>query len=275
MVFADKHVFITGGSSGIGKEVGRMLAKEGASLTLVARNQTRLEKAKTEIEQSCLSNKQIIRICSADVSSPAEAEGCVRSAVNALGPPDIVITSAGIFHPALFADLSLEVLERSMAINYFGTLYVLKAVIPHMEHQGGQIVLLSSGVGLIGMVGMTAYSPTKFAIRGLAECLRAELKPAGVSVTIVYPPDTDTPLLHEGNKTKPAVTRRMTEIARRFSAQQVAKAIVKGIKHRSFLISPGLEMRLLARLHSLLLPLLQSYFDIITSRDNKCARELI
>jgi 3-dehydrosphinganine reductase len=98
--------------------------------------------------------------------------------------------------PGYFEEVPVAVFERTMAVNYFGTLYPLKAVVPAMVKRGkGAVVLISSGAGLMGLFGYTPYSPTKFALRGLAESLRAELKPTGVHVMIVYPPDTDTPQL--------------------------------------------------------------------------------
>ncbi len=80
-------------------------------------------------------------------------------------------------------------------VNYFGTLYSIKAALPAMETQKqGHIVLIFSGAGLIGLLGYSSYRPTKFAVRGLAESLRAELKPKNINISIVYPPDTDTPI---------------------------------------------------------------------------------
>jgi 3-dehydrosphinganine reductase len=152
-----------------------------------------------------------------------------------------------------------------MAINYFGALYGIKAALPAMVERGkGNVVLISSGAALIGLYGYTPYSPSKFALRGLAESLRGELKPLGIRVSVVYPPDTDTPQLKAENLTKPEVTKRITASAQTVSAEFVANAILQGVQRRSFLIAPGLEMSLLARLHSLISPALQWYFDKIT-----------
>ena len=88
----------------------------------------------------------------------------------------------------------MDVHERTMQVNYFGSLYCVNAVLPYMtKAQKGQIVLVSSGAGLVGLYGYTPYSPSKFALRGLAESMRQELKDQGIRVSIVYPPDTDTP----------------------------------------------------------------------------------
>ena len=113
----------------------------------------------------------------------------------------------------------------------------------------------------MGIFGYTAYSPSKFALRGLAEALRAEFLRDGVAVSIVYPPDTRTPQLDEENKTKPAETKRIGASAATLEPDYVARAIVRGIKEGRFSITPGWEMTVLNRFHSCLSPLLAKYFD--------------
>ena len=126
--------------------------------------------------------------------------------------------------------------------------------------------MISSGAGLVGLFGYTPYSPSKFALRGLAESLRGELKQMGIQVAIAYPPDTDTPQLAAENLTKPPETKLITETAQMWTAERVAKAILRGIQRQQFVITPGLEMQLLYRFHSLLAPVLQWYFDRLVAR---------
>jgi 3-dehydrosphinganine reductase len=106
-------------------------------------------------------------------------------------------------------------------------------------------------------------------LRGLAESLRGELKPLGIRVSIVYPPDTDTPQLAAENRTKPPETKLITETAGIWQAEAVAREIVKGIEKGTFAIAPGLEMKLLTRFHSLLTPVLNWYFDRIVNQVSK------
>ena len=268
--FEDKHVIITGGSSGIGKEVAKLLAREGANISIIARNSTKLASAQQEIALEKISTQQRIFSFSADVCQREEIETAIEKAIALVGSPDILITCAGIAHPGYFQELPLEIFENTMAINYFGSLYAIKAVLPAMEKQRrGHIVLISSGAGLIGIYGYTPYSPTKFALRGLAESLRGELKQSGIKVSIVYPPDTDTPQLEAENKTKPRETKLITGSAQTWSAQNVAKEILQGMVKEKFAITPGLEMGVLNRFHSLLAPILQWYFDRIVAKVQK------
>jgi 3-dehydrosphinganine reductase len=268
--FSQQHAIVTGGSSGIGLALAKLLATQGANVSIIARTQEKLDAAVREIEVVRESTKQRVLALSADVADRASIEGAIATAIDRMGAPDLLVTSAGIAHPGYFQDLPIAVFEETMAIDYFGTLYSIKAALPAMvARQKGQIVLISSGAGLIGIYGYTPYCPSKFAVRGLAESLRGELKPMGIGVCVVYPPDTDTPQLAEENKTKPLETQQITGTAQTWTAEAVAREIVRGVVRRSFAIAPGLEMSLLSRLHSLLSPVLQWYFDRIVEKTAK------
>lgn len=259
-----QHAIITGGSSGIGKEIAKLLAIQGSNISIIARNLSKLEEAKIEITATTANQKQKIMSIPTDVANRVEVETAIKKAVNENGLPDLLITAAGISRPGYFRELPIEIFEQTMAINYFGSLYSVRAVLPMMEQQKkGQIVMISSGAGLIGIYGYTPYCPSKFALRGLAESLRGELKLSGISVSIVYPPDTDTPQLEEENKTKPLETKRITATSGLWSAEDMAIAILQGVKKKSFAIAPGLEMTLLDKFHSLLSPIIQWYMDFI------------
>jgi 3-dehydrosphinganine reductase len=267
MDFNAQHIIITGGSSGIGKATAKLFAKAGANITIIARNLDQLEVAQTEISAVKLHSHQQIFTLTADVSQREQAETAIQTAIDKKGVPDVLITSAGIAYPGYFKEIPIDIFEQTMAVNYFGSLYCVRAVVPLMQQQRrGQIVLLSSGAGLIGIYGYTAYSPSKFALRGLAESLRGELKPFRIGVSIVYPPDTDTPQLEAENRTKPPETRKITKTTKTWTAEAVAMEIIKGIKKQKFAITPGFEIALLHRLHSILAPILNGYMDKIVSQ---------
>lgn len=260
MPFKDQHVLITGGSSGIGLALARQVAAAGARVSLVARDRTKLDAARAAIRTN-LPGAAVVT-ASSDVAVETEVLSALQTAEDAHGPVDVLITSAGVAHPGYFEDVPVSVFEHTMAVNYFGTLYFLKAVVPAMRRRGrGRLVLISSGIGLYGFFGYTPYAPGKFALRGLAECLRAELKDTGVGVTIVYPPDTDTPQLEAENRIKPPESKAVTSTGGLWSAEDVARVTLRGVRRGRFVVTPGLPITALFWLGGLFAPFVNWSFD--------------
>jgi 3-dehydrosphinganine reductase len=261
------HAIITGGSSGIGLALARLFAREAMDITLIARDPARLDAAVAALEAARKHPFQAFRAISADLADPKAAEESIATAIAQLGPPELLITSAGIARPGHFDELARDVFDEAMRVNYFGTLDAIRAAVPEMRaRRRGRIVLVSSGAGLVGVYGYTAYAPSKFALRGLAEALRAELRPDGVAVSIVYPPDTDTPQLAHENLTKPPETKAITTQGGLWPPDAVAAEIMRGIKRRRFAITPGRRMTLLYWLGGPIAPLLARYFDWVAKR---------
>ena len=267
----DQHVLITGGSSGIGLALARQSAAAGARVSLIARDPAKLAAAQAAVSAVATSAAQVFT-ASVDVSVERDALEALAAAESVHGPVDILIASAGVARPGYFEEVPVAVFERTMAVNYFGTLYFLKAVVPAMRRRArGAVVLISSGAGLFGLFGYTPYAPSKFALRGLAEALRAELQGTGVHVAIVYPPDTETPQLAEENRTKPPETKALTAGGGVWSADDVARVTLRGIARRRFAITPGLPITALAWLHSILAPVLHWSFDRTARRARRQA----
>ena len=113
----------------------------------------------------------------------------------------------------------------------------------------------------MGIFGYASYGPSKFAVRGLAETLRAELRASNIGVSIAYPPDTETPMLDEENKTKPEETKLITGLAKSWSADAVAGCILRGIDGGKFAITPGATITLMYRWPGTIIPALRWYCD--------------
>jgi 3-dehydrosphinganine reductase len=158
-----------------------------------------------------------------------------------------------------------------MEVNYFGTVDLVRACLASMRaNRRGRIVLVSSGAGLIGLYGYSAYAPSKFAVRGFGEALRQELKPEGISVSVVFPPDTDTPQLREEMRVRPEITSRIAGGAKVKSAEDIAQAVWDGVKRGRFTIAPGFEMTMLSRFAGILSPILNRFsFDPLIARMHK------
>nr|XP_020761252.1 3-ketodihydrosphingosine reductase [Odocoileus virginianus texanus] len=241
---------VTGGSSGIGKCIAIECYKQGAFITLVARNEDKLLQAKKEIEKHSINDKQVVLCISVDVSQDySQVENVIKQAQEKLGPVDMLVNCAGMSLAGKFEDLEVSTFERLMSVNYLGSVYPSRAVIATMkERRVGRVVFVSSQAGQLGLFGYTAYSSSKFAIRGLAEALQMEVKPYNVYVTVAYPPDTDTPGFAKENQTKPLETRLISETTSVCKPEQVAKQIVKDAIQGNFSSSIGSDGYMLSSL---------------------------
>jgi len=266
-----RHAAVTGGSSGIGLALAKRLAAEGWNVTILARDQARLDEAATQLNAARKNPQQRVLALSVDVADPAALTQSIEQAVAAFGPPDLAVASAGIVIPETFTKLSADDFRRTMEVNYFGTVDFVRACLPSMRaNRKGRIVLVSSGAGLIGLYGYSAYAPSKFAVRGFGEALRSELAPEGIGVSVVFPPDTDTPQLREELRVRPAITSKIAGGAKVKSADEIAQAILSAIAKGRFIIAPGFEMGMLARFSGILGPVLNRFsFDPLIARMHK------
>jgi 3-dehydrosphinganine reductase len=229
----------------MGLALAKLLAAEGARVVLLARHKQKLEAALRTLPAQ---HGQTHSMLTADVTSWDRVKAAVRRMQEGIGVPDVLINAAGAAHPAYFQDTSLDVFREMMDLNYFGTVHMVKAVVPAMIERGsGYIVTFSSGAGFMAPFGYAAYAPSKYAVRGFSDSLRLELKPMGIRVSIVFPPDTDTPGMEQENKTKPPETLEAFS-SRLLPAQKVAEDVLKGMKRGKYTILPGGEISLYYRL---------------------------
>jgi 3-dehydrosphinganine reductase len=267
MDYHNQHVIITGGSSGIGRAVARLLTQRGADVSIIARRQELLDETVAELESLRENPAQRLASYSADLTEWEQAQKAITGLTADGHPPDILINAAGFAHPGYFEELPLDIFHTTMDIDYFGTLYTIKTVVPTMmERHSGHIVNISSVAGHVGVFGYTAYSAAKFAVRGFSDALRQELKPYGISVSVVFPPDTDTPQLHYENQFKPMETRRISGSIKAMTADQVAKAIVHGIEQRQPYILPNFDARATFILCDGLGGIIRWYCDLAVAR---------
>ncbi len=177
---------VTGASRGIGRAVARAAAARGAQVGLISRSQDELDAVLTEIGGKGA-------VATADVADRAQTEKAIATVEAALGPVDILVNNAGIGAYGAFADTDVETFERLMRVNYLGTIYPMKAVLPGMLSRGrGHIVNVASIAGRIGAPFEAAYSATKFAVAGLSEAVAIELGARGIGVSVVNPGPVDT-----------------------------------------------------------------------------------
>lgn len=229
--FHRKRVAITGGSSGIGLAMAELLVGANAELVLLARRRDALEQAKERLRRRA--PHASVQIATCDVGRAEEVN-------RTLGPIaaerlDVLVCSAGIVTPGRFVELEGEAFRAHMDVNYFGVVHACRAVAPHfIARRSGHIINVGSFAGVIGIYGYSAYAPTKFAVAGLSQSIRAELRPHGVRVTVAHPPDTDTPMLEREAELRPAETRAIIGSTEPRSARDVAHAILDGASRGAF-----------------------------------------
>ncbi len=232
--YKNKLVLITGGSSGIGFAMAKELASLEANVWILARREERLENAVKEIENNRKNPNQKFGCIKADVTNEYDINHRLASFMKTVGVPDILVNCAGDSRPGLFEELDIEIFRWLMNVNFFGTLYPIKALIPGMlERRSGQVINIASIAGYAGIFGYSAYGSSKFAVRGLTDTLRSEYKNRGIRFSVAFPGDTDTPQLAEENKYKPAVVKELSEsnigVSKpEVTAHEIIKAATKG-----------------------------------------------
>lgn len=264
--YANKSVLITGGSSGIGLALSTLLVGTCGSLTILSRQKERLAEASDQLQQLPGSHATQISTLQADITKRDEISLVLDDYLREYGTPDIVINCAGAAHPGTFTSLDPEIFDWLMNVNYFGTVNVLKSLVPGMKsRKSGIIVNISSIAGFLGIYGYTAYSASKFAITGFSDALRSELKPYGIQLSIVFPPDTKTPQLDYEDQFKPYITQQLSSTANLMSAENVAKEILKKVAKRKYMILPGSEGKLLFTAKNLLGKSLYPIMDLLVN----------
>mmetsp|Transcript_9346 Transcript_9346/g.13972 ORF Transcript_9346/g.13972 Transcript_9346/m.13972 type:complete len:439 (-) Transcript_9346:76-1392(-) len=254
-----KHAVITGGSSGIGLAMAKQLicTKKCQVITLLARNVKKLNDAQKELEEyadsigidkgSPTTTINIVSVDVADAEKIANVAKGLSTSVDkdAFPVPSMLFNVAGTSSAQTFVDTDYKEFDRLMSVNYLGSAYVTRAFLPYMvpvptsddksddkndtknaPKSPRAILFTSSQAGQCGVFGYTAYSASKFALRGFAEALQMEVGRDNVSVQVAFPPDTDTPGFETENIGKPEETMLISETSGLYEADDVAKKIV-------------------------------------------------
>ena len=229
----DKVAIVTGASSGIGWATALALAKEGACVAVAARREEALHELAQQIEN--LGKKAIV--LQTDVTRRAQVEAMVQEVLKQWGRVDILISNAGEYIRGSVIELDPADLQRSLDVNYFGGVYCIKAVLPHMLAQkSGHIVAVTSMDGKIGLPPDAPYVSAKFAMTGFLEVLRQEVSDQGVTITNVLPGRVDTVMIEH---------LRFSWVSPKISAESVARSIVHAIRRRKAVVIVPPQAKLL------------------------------
>ncbi len=221
---SDGCAWITGASSGIGRDVVYGLAKEGWTVAATARN----EAALNELSDAAAKLEGSVHAFAADISNRDGIAAAVGNIEETCGPISLAILSAGIYKAVDAAELNAAVFDQVIDINLKGTVYCLEALIPRLlERRQGHVAIVSSVTGYGGLPTSAAYGATKAALNNLAETLEIELEPYGLRFSVVNPGFVDTPMQRDLEFPKPFMV----------SSETAAKRIVDGLKKNKFEIA--------------------------------------
>ena len=182
--FSDKTIFITGGSRGLGLVLARHFAAEGARVAICARDESELERAKTDLENN--GAEVFTDVC--DVREQSQVEATIKKITDEFGQIDVLVNNAGVIQVGPLEVQTQKDFEDAMRVHFWGAYYTMQAVIPAMRERGaGKIVNISSIGGKMNVPHLAPYCASKFALVGLSGAMNVELAKDGISVTTVCP----------------------------------------------------------------------------------------
>ena len=222
----NKVIIITGASSGIGKALAFALAKKGNKLVLAGRNKEKLNAVLQKMDEVNISAISIVT----DVCKKEDCKNLINKCITEFGRIDVLINNAGISMRALFNESDLEVIDKVMNTNFWGTVFCTKYALPYLLQSNGSLVGVSSIAGHIGLPERSAYSASKFAMNGFLESVRSENMENDLHVLIACPGFTAS------NIRKAALTKDGTpqkesprNEQKMMTAEKVAKNIICAI----------------------------------------------
>ena len=229
----DKCVVITGGSSGTGLALAQKCLTHGARYVfLLARNKERLDR---EIEKLKKQPEQTVLGISTDVSNYEQMTKTFEQIASYKVQIDFLFCAAGFSRPLLLKDTTEKDFQNHINVNYLGAAYAVKLAQP-LFSRGSHVMFCGSACSLISFAGYVAYSPSKYALHGLADSLRNELRPYGVNIHMGYLSSIDSPGFAEENKTKPKVCEEIEGHAKLYSPDEVAQHMFRCIGNNEYFL---------------------------------------
>ena len=231
--YKDKVIIVTGASSGIGLASVRNFASLGAKVVLAARSIDKLEKIAEELGQQSTVNGQQFLCIKTDVTKEEDCKKLVEKTIETFGKIDILVNNAGISMRAVFKDMDLSVMKSLMDTNFWGTVYCTKYALPYLLESKGTVVGVISTAGYVGLPARTAYSASKFAVRGFLETLRIEHLYDGLNVLVFAPGFTASNIRNvalTADGSPQGETPRDEE--KMMSAERVARILARGIMRK-------------------------------------------
>jgi len=235
--YQNKVVWITGASSGIGEALAMAFAKEGAKLVLSSRRANELNNVKQKLNI----NEKNVLVLPLDLADTNSLTNHAAKVIATFGKIDVLINNGGISQRSWVKDTPLDIDRKIMEVNFFGTVALTKAVLPHMIKQNsGQILVISSIAGKFGFYLRSAYSASKHALHGFFESLRMEVYNNNIKVMMACPGKIKTDISLNALNAKGEKTNLMDESTEKgISAAACAQGIIKGLNNNKYEIFIG------------------------------------
>jgi len=234
MDFSKKLVYITGGGSGIGLEAGKRFLGEGARLVVF---DLRLREDVLKSLRA-VSGKENVKSYPIDVTNPVNVKKAFARAAKEAGIPDLILNTAGIVSAVETMSLPDEEWDRVIKVNLYGSKNVARAA-GNLLRPGGRLALVASLAGIVGSYGYPAYAASKFAVVGFSQVLRMEWKQRNIGVSVICPPEVETPMIVHERTYRPKVVGALKAFAGTLSVEEAVSGIMDGLRKEKFLIIPG------------------------------------
>jgi NAD(P)-dependent dehydrogenase (short-subunit alcohol dehydrogenase family) len=236
-----KTLFVTGGMSGLGKALACAYIQRGADVAifdLLVKNEVL-----QELERCKQRDSQKIVAYPASVTDFEALSSAVDEAIEAIGHPELAINCAGIQRAQPFEQLPREHFEQVIQVNVFGSRNFAAAILPTMR-SGARFALIASMAGFAANYSYAAYCASKFSVIGLGRVLRLEYKPRGIAVSLICPPEVDTPMVVEEMKNMHPASRKLKDVGGTLSLEEATVGILAGLDAGHGVIIPGRKAKL-------------------------------
>lgn len=249
MILKDKVIAVTGAGSGIGKELALALLSHGAKVAAIDLRKESLQDLEKEVGGNNLSTHAL------NISDKKAVEALPDDVIKKLGNIDGIINCAGIIQPFVRVnELDYEAVDRVMNVNFYGTLYMVKAFLPYLlKRPEAYIANVSSMGGFLPVPGQSVYGASKAAVKLLTEGLYAELSGTNVNVSVVFPGATATKISENSGLKVPQTTdnKSKNQSFPMLSAGEAAGIIIKGIEKNKLYIYTGKDSKMMNTLYRL------------------------
>lgn len=259
--FEGKTVAVTGASSGIGWAIALELAKGGAHVVAMGRNQSKLDELGRVWKTNRARDNQQFHPIAIDLRNESQLAGLVRD-LTEVKKIDVIIQSAGVSYPNFLTEIPTEKMAELFETNLYAPIRLTRLLVPYFQkRRSGHIAYVGSISGDVNILGYTVYGATKAGIFAFADSLRNEMMAYGVGVSIIHPADVDTPMLEGERKVRPPIVAKISGEVATLPPEKVAQAFLQGIAKGKFKICPDFNSWAMITAFRLFPGLMRRYLD--------------